>query len=376
MLSITHQKHSQRIPALDGLRAISVSMVIVCHAMRLPSIKLPDRLGAAFVCGGNLGVRFFFVISGFIISKLLLTEIESHGKVDLRKFYFRRTFRILPAYYVFLCCVVVMSSLRIWGIETGNLIPPLSFTSNYIHTQSWSTSHSWSLSVEEQFYLLWPVVLALWGVRKSLALAAIYFLTAPLIRVFVFVAFLRHAPGDLSEHFETAADALAIGCLLAGTSRFLEQSAGYKKLIRSKMFLASLLAILLAQNFIYNGTRYLFLANLLVGISLSNICIALTVHWCIVNSDAGISRVLSFSPIVTLGIISYSVYLWQEIFLSRTSPFHFPSVVILILAAGAGSYLLVERPFLKLRRLLEPVIFRDRSSSVIKTGTVAVASSE
>ena len=149
---------SSRIPSLDGLRAISIGMVLTAH-LAASVTALEHRPLLLYTIGnGNRGVSVFFVISGFLITSLLLKERELTGKISLRDFYLRRAFRILPPFWVFLACIAVIWKLRIIETSWTNLGVALIFLRDYI-PGDWWTGHSWSLSVEEQFYLLWPAIL-------------------------------------------------------------------------------------------------------------------------------------------------------------------------------------------------------------------------
>jgi peptidoglycan/LPS O-acetylase OafA/YrhL len=103
---------------------------------------------------GSFGVRIFFVISGFLITGLLLNERERTGTISLPDFYVRRAYRILPAAYVFMLAMIAAH----WhALSWSSIFAALTYSSNYLHEKNWVLGHLWSLSVEEQFYLLWPL---------------------------------------------------------------------------------------------------------------------------------------------------------------------------------------------------------------------------
>ena len=135
----------KQIPALDGLRAIAAFLVVLYH-------------GGIAVSPGGLGVLAFFVISGFLITWLLLDEQERHGGVSLRLFYVRRTLRIFPAFYVYWVLVVALSAIRhrvVWPQAIASLFYVNNYYQGLFGDPNTGLSHSWSLGVEEQFYLLW-----------------------------------------------------------------------------------------------------------------------------------------------------------------------------------------------------------------------------
>src|SRR5438093_1124683 len=146
------ETRATHLPALDGLRAVAVFTVIVYH------------FGINAV-PGDLGVSAFFVLSGFLITWLLLREHAANGTVSLRRFYTRRVLRIFPAYYAFLAVSFAIDSVRgqPWGSSLG--LSSLFYLVNYYNALNGhpvtSIAHAWSLGIEEQFYLLWPMLLLL-----------------------------------------------------------------------------------------------------------------------------------------------------------------------------------------------------------------------
>jgi peptidoglycan/LPS O-acetylase OafA/YrhL len=147
---------NQRIPSLDGLRAISILLVLIGHlSLRFPRLTPICDPVLTVLGNSSLGVSIFFVISGFLITWLLLVEIEKKGQINLKAFYLRRLFRIVPAYFVFLGAVLVLCKIGIISIPMVQLASAFLFILNYaIIVPVWWLGHTWSLCVEEQFYLL------------------------------------------------------------------------------------------------------------------------------------------------------------------------------------------------------------------------------
>jgi hypothetical protein len=137
-----------RIPSLDGLRAISIGLVLFGHLLGTSGFFLPLEANKHLALG-ELGVRVFFVISGFLITNLLLTELAAAGRIHIGRFYLRRTFRIFPPYYVFILVLALAALARWIELAPGDLFHTLTYTSNYDATRSWNVGHTWSLSVEE-----------------------------------------------------------------------------------------------------------------------------------------------------------------------------------------------------------------------------------
>jgi peptidoglycan/LPS O-acetylase OafA/YrhL len=200
-----------RIPSLDGLRAISISMVVASHSALCLSITHPEwfemRLSSLALStlnlSGRLGVNVFFVISGFLITTLLLKD--GH----LGRFYFRRTLRIFPPFYAYLIVVLVLVGFGIISVPTTDLIAGFTYTENYFATKDgWYLLHAWSLAVEEQFYLILPAMMLL---TKRPLFPLLAMILCPLIRLY----YVSHGGPVIEQGFETVADSLAAGCLLA-----------------------------------------------------------------------------------------------------------------------------------------------------------------
>ena len=156
-----------RIPCLDGLRAVSISLVVAQHSWLSRSGGAGHDDPRWRFLNGALGVEIFFVISGYLITTLLVREAEARGRVSLRSFYVRRVLRIFPAYFAYLAVVVGLALGGLVPLSLGDLLSAVTFTWNYSPAAtSWTLAHAWSLSVEEQFYLLWPATLLFLMRRK------------------------------------------------------------------------------------------------------------------------------------------------------------------------------------------------------------------
>jgi peptidoglycan/LPS O-acetylase OafA/YrhL len=319
----------KRIPSLDGLRAISISMVVIGH---WTSLHYHWEIGGALA---NLGVRIFFIISGYLITTLLLKERARSSTIRLREFYVRRAYRILPAAAVFMLPVFL-----IYWRETRwyHLAAAALYVTNFDYAHPWFVGHLWSLSVEEQFYFLWPGVLKKWHRRRTAILAGVI-LFAPVYRV---ACHLLKLHGRADETFPAVADILAIGCLLAIYAPRLPR-------IKPGWALAMLLPIALVPAYMaaehFRTTPILLLLVLwpLLHLSIAGLLLhaVQTPYW-----------ILNINPIVWLGKISYSLYLWQQLF--AFGPQH-RGWYWLFVAVGLASisYYMVEQPMLRLRQKRE-----------------------
>ena len=299
------------------------------------------------------------MISGFLITRLLLEELAGTGRISLAEFYFRRTMRIFPAYYTFLLAVFALAAFGALKLEPRDMIHALTYTSNYYSARSWYVGHTWSLSVEEQFYLIWPALLVLAGRRRALMFAACMVLLAPAIRVASW-ELMRSSGDGIGHRFETVADAIAIGCVLAGSRDWLHGQAPYRRMLASSWFAVvpcfAVAGVLLDDHPI---------AHFLIGMSVTNLALMATIDWCVTFGTGRVGRILNWRPMVFAGTLSYSLYLWQQLFLNRSADGPMSSFPMNIALAGAlalASYYLIERPALRLRRRLEGRWRRTRPS--------------
>jgi peptidoglycan/LPS O-acetylase OafA/YrhL len=334
--------NGQRLHSLDGLRAGSILLVIVGHIAG--TVGAPSWL-TAFHNLGNFGVKIFFVISGFLITYLLLEELRCHGVICIRGFYMRRFFRIFPAFYFYIFCIVIANSFGYLELFKGDVVHAASFTMNYHHERAWALNHTWSLAVEEQFYLLWPLALLMLGVRRALLCAMVFILIAPLIRAGMWYG-LDASSSAMTREFQAVGDALAAGCLLA-----VIHHRGWSIPIwfRTSWFILVPLSLFIIPVLLYKldpGLFYVF------GQSYVNIAAAAVIWRCISIDQGAAYRTLNNRPVIWLGTLSYSLYLWQEPFLNSWSTDWFaswPVNLVLAFTCAIFSYYFIERPFLNLK---------------------------
>lgn len=346
-----------RIPSLDGLRGALVALVLWTHLLGTRGFV---GTGVQAITGdiGYLAVRTFFVVSGLLITTLLLAEIEALGRVDLRAFYLRRLLRIFPAFYAYVALLAVGSAIGVVAVPARDLAASACYVVNYVHDRAWPVGHLWSLSVEEHFYLLWPISLSLLaGVaraaprrRAAWALGAVI-AAGPALRMGTLYLF----PGEealIGQTTHTVADALAFGCLLACVRDRLSADPRYVRLLGSPLFAIVPVAAVL-MNRTLPHIRFFFT----IGDTLTSLCVTLLVDR-VVRFPATLSgRLLNSAPLVFVGVRSYSLYLWQQPFLDRgkdDAAHAFPASLALALGCGMLSYQLVERPLARLRARVRP----------------------
>jgi peptidoglycan/LPS O-acetylase OafA/YrhL len=342
---------SRNIPSLDGLRAISVLLVVAAH-MKGSLVRLVPLIPSwLYTFWGTLGVETFFVISGFLITHLLLKELYTTGTVSLRRFYFRRALRIFPPFYAYMA---VALALTLAGFSAGELrafVVAGTYTWNYLGTGSHLLEHTWSLSLEEQFYLLWPAALVFFGARKSIKLAVWVILLSPVSRIITY--FL--APGLralLAAMLHTGLDSIMFGCLLALLWRNVRFNRFVEPLVRgwaaavAAFFILILGPVLLQARF--RGSYFL-----IFGLTVNALCLSQILLYVVRVPNSPLGRLLNTPVLRHLGVISYSLYLWQQVFTPVKSDWFLPWCLPAILACAELSYWCVELPALRLRERLE-----------------------
>ena len=348
------------IPSLDGLRALAVASVILFHC------KTPVLDSAPWLtpfANGSLGVTCFFVISGLLITRLLLDELGESGRIDLSRFYIRRSFRIFPAFYAYLLVVAVLGLIHFAPIDLKSFIYAATYVRNYApHPTVVLLEHTWSLSVEEQFYLLWPACLFFFSPRTCLRIAGLAILLAPLSRLLTY-AFVPSMRDHINFMLHTRLDAIMVGAFLS-----LSQHQNVFKRLRAT--LAKPVWLLpVALYFLFEQTleaHYRGAFSLTAGFSLDALACGIVILYATTTPNSWLGKLLNLRWLRHLGVISYSLYLWQQLF-TVGNAVRFPLNLIAILVCAEASYWLIERPFLKLRnrvvrqrvRLADPIERED-----------------
>jgi len=291
----------------------------------------------------NLGVRVFFVISGYLITSILLKEHSRTGTISLREFYIRRAYRIFPAAFVFVFTIILLywRTLRWYDIGAAVL-----YLVNFDFGRPWIIGHLWSLSVEEQFYLLWPSVLRKWY-RHRVAILWTVIMVAPFARAtFIYFKVADGAYGNLL----TVGDNLSTGCLLA---MFADRLPKIRWQVAIIMVIAVVLIPLYGADTRLRTVFALFVLSPLVNFSVAGV---------LLHAVQRSYRLLNVAPLIWLGNISYSLYLWQQPFFDRSAPIRFG--VLLALGLACVSYYAVEKPMLRVRE-------RRATPTELETATVA-----
>lgn len=353
---------SRHLPALDGMRGFAVLLVVALH---VGFVVHPTGSGLpkSYAPGGFAGVDVFFVLSGFLITALLLEERGRTGKVSFRRFYARRAFRLLPALALLLLAHLVYAAYE--GIslkaEAEALISICFYSSNISQSLHLylppELSHTWSLAVEEQFYLLWPALLAsllAWRVRGSRYSGA----ALPWIFVGALVATnVARALSWRTQGYPAAymmpychADGLILGCGLA----FLRDAGRLPTRASNLLGWAGFIGLGAFTFFWTQGPAgaYVYYG----GYTVISLAAAAVLNSLLVGSPR-LERLFSWRPLRATGKVSYGLYLWHvmilEILLQHTFGLGAWSRALLGLAlsvaATVASWVFVEQPFLRLK---------------------------
>ena len=309
-----------RIHSLQGLRAICITFVVLAHLSGTHNCfhsVVVERYG-------NLGVRIFLVLSGYLITSQLAKERATTGSIALKRFYARRAFRIFPAAYVFMLVAIATH----WQVLSAtNMVTALTYTVNYCQHGSHVLGHLWSLGVEEQYYLVWPLCLLLFF-RNRLWIVAVVVAAGPPFRILFWMLWGR--PG-LEHPFPIFMDALATGAAVAMLEPQLKR---FQAALASRWFLCvPALTFLLPLVQFWNSRVYqtVGLSALHLGIALSLRHMMERRYWLLNSAARHVARWQSATAF-TCGSNCFSIA-------GLSAPWAmFPLNLVLSLALAAASY--------------------------------------
>ena len=346
--------NGSHIPALDALRGIAACTVVFGHTLGYPQL-------------GSMAVSVFFVLSGFLITWLLLRESELTNRVSLRNFYLRRMLRIFPAFYVFWIVCTVAAYFRYVPLQWGEQLSSFFYMGDYYSALTPAAVHpmmgiTWSLGVEEKFYLLWPVAFALWfrDPRKLLRFTLLFIAGIWMYRV-VASLWLPLPQNYLHYAFESRLDTILYGCALALAFKLGKIEPLLRAVDRVKvlpfLLVAALVQLALLEDRVSSRVFSIF------GFSLTSmLVVVLLIQFVFLGALRG-WRWLDHPALRFLGRISYSMYLYHVVVIATVEFYLMPylrlrwTIPIMYagsLAASYASYRLIERPFLRWKNRFEP----------------------
>lgn len=341
------------VPALDGLRGIAIIAVMLFHAW------------AQLLPGGYIGVDIFFVLSGFLITSVLIREYKQVGMINLKNFYIRRLLRLSPALLLLLLTFVIYSYIFLERVKiTQNLtdsLIALFYLSNWarafqIHPPD-LLGHTWSLSIEEQFYILWPITLlrilsVCRSPMKAFSLVVLMALCAWLFRSYL--ASSGYSIERLYNGLDTRADALLIGCALGialSSNILLNRQKIWLQILKLAVPISVLgLSLVMLKVDWRNWHLYywlFFVVDVFAGVLILDI---------FMSPNSSVKCLLETKWLVWVGSISYGLYLWHYPIYRTLQAMHYSSPVVLILGSiitfvvAICSYYFVERPVLRLKK--------------------------
>jgi peptidoglycan/LPS O-acetylase OafA/YrhL len=346
----SREARMRRVAEFDGLRAIAVTLVMIFHTTRTE------------FAGGWIGVDIFFVLSGFLITSILAREFDDTSSIKFGQFYIRRALRLFPALALMLAlyAAIVLPFTTDFSRYFEAIIAAAFYGMNWIRAfqidAEGHIGHTWSLAVEEQFYLVWPLVL-IFAMKRGGRPLAFKVALALVAAVAIWRMYLTESgavPIRTYAGFDTRADALFIGCAFALISLSSDLTALATRTV------AIPIAVIMAVSFLTPwDTRWLALG----GSTVIATCAAWLLVACLNEPKGLFFSLLRSAPIQYCGRISYGIYLWHAMMASllSNSRYHFsPLLISLIvppvtLIIATASFFLIEKPFLKLKERFEPI---------------------
>ncbi len=379
------------IPALHGLRALSVLGIIVYHAWYisadLTAVWMPDIV-ARFLTNLTTTVNLFFMLSGYLITAGLLREWEKNGRIDFRNFYTKRTLRIFPSYYLLVFFMIYFVGTQI-KFMTGlpeltpdqqrmlagmqrtydNRIWDLVYLSNFVEKRL--VEHGWTLSIEEQYYLVFPFLASFFIFRlnrthRLYALIVLYFIPLLCRLYYLYVNVTPDSDFKVYYYSHTRFDSILVGVLIAvllhdwrdACNRFMERHADRVALASVLLYVVRHFWNIEAENYEnalgYNIADLSFGGMILVGL----------------HGKSWLARILSVRPLIPVARLSYNMYLWHFFLIGTAfNEYYSPGepltpwlLTLITLNTIIRSFLIawvlfvvVEGPFMRLRgRLLRP----------------------
>jgi peptidoglycan/LPS O-acetylase OafA/YrhL len=348
-----------RIRELDGWRAVSILLVLLHHLFFFQHPQFAQRfppLRHFFAYAGPQGVRTFFVISGFVICRLLISEQQRYGSVSLKGFYTRRVFRILPPFYLYLTTIAILTLTGALHESRHAIAASAAFLYDLRSLQvNWLVGHTWSLAVEEQFYLIFPVLWIITPQRRRGPLFTCVFL---LCVAWTLSWALPRGDGVVTEQARAGFSCISCGILMA----IYEQRAR-NLAARVHPAVVTLVALILLDHPVPADTTFERLFDSLfvpLGLGLVILYSLERASW--------LKAVLCSRPVQAVGLTSYGIYLWQQLFTMPAIDFPaqptFTRFLLPLLAITVPiSYFFVEKPAMRIGKALSTKLRQKNPST-------------
>lgn len=287
---------------MDGIRALSIAAVMFYHSFG--------------TFGARIGVSAFFVLSGFLVTWLLIKEYSDYDSISLKGFYYRRTLRIFPAYFGFLFLVFFVETLQDFEKIKEFIVPSVFYYYNYYYPVTDhghpALGHLWSLCVEEQFYILWPFLFMLFARREY---RSVFILLVSIVLVCLMWRLygyyeLNLGPKWLYRAFDSRFDNLAIGCFFAIVVANKRYGALLWRLVSQAKYFSVYFVILIASRML---GMYAEAYSYTFGFTVEAILIGLLMIQCIVFYEQKYFKWLNSRLLLFIGTISYPMYLYHEL---------------------------------------------------------------
>lgn len=372
------ENQMNKIAGFDGLRAIAAISVVLTHLHVFKLFQDNGWIHESIIStiNGGAGVQAFFVLSGFLITTLLLIENAKNGHVSLYNFYVRRSLRIFPLYFLVVFLVFIF---HITGEGVTNY-KSLAFAGTYSYNfipRAWYSGvlgHTWSLAVEEHFYLVWPLLF----ISFAHKLRKLSIITLSFILLSFFAAIILTNIDWLNSNFFIkrwtfiAGANIAMGALLAVVLR--DEFFGEKVSVLLKSKASIFIILIVVFNQVFTNDLNHFISQYLRGIGFT-----LLIGWIYLNQSSRLTQLLETQPLSYLGKVSYGIYMYQGLFLS-TGPYRAPNqtwppeqymgIVFLIMAVPL-SYHYFEKPIMRLKNKYQKSTAKVPNKSMQQTANAA-----
>jgi peptidoglycan/LPS O-acetylase OafA/YrhL len=348
-MSGSQENRTGRIRELDGWRAIAASMVLISHFLSHQHTRIISHhpfVSSVISYMGYLGVQIFFIISGFVICRLLLREEKHFGTFSLKGFYIRRIFRILPPFYLYLVTIALLGVFGMVKITGWQLAKAGLFLADF-HSLSapWMPGHCWSLAVEEQFYLFFPAILLLTSPRRrSPVCGGISLLCIALTLSISLTGWNALMSAGVMEGFV---------CISCGVMIGIHEDAVRVLARKTPAVLAMLAAAMLLLHPLANMSDWKEALYQALVVPPSIALLLLTT----MEQQSPFRSLLCSRPVQAVGITSYALYLWQQLFMGRPDVYFgagrsIPLLSPLLCVIVPLSWFLIEKPAINLGRQL------------------------